>query len=407
MVKVDNLIDLKNKNLKSIIDYQRFKSNTTKKQIAQDLNLSFATVSNMANLLMNIDLIRETENSSSRYVGRSPKYIHMNTERFYIITLDLHMSQYMSLCKIDLASRILCRKTYEVQLFSSIEHFMKQAQEVFDDFINASQSDADKVIGVGVIMPGIFFEQNDCMVSIENSIFRNQPIRKLMSDAIGKPVIIENDTNLAAYFSAISTHTDNLVYLYMGEGLGFGVVTNGNILRGVCGYSSEIDHIPMGTLNQRCPYCGNYDCLHTDVSRNGFLTKYNGGEYEFKRSYTAEWEDYIEHIRRGDVRAAEVARENALILGKGLSAAVCITWPARVVIGAIPPELYRIMMPIVERQINSRKPFEPYITVGYDDQCLDTMAKGAAEMFYSQWMPEYEWFEAQVKKQPRGAERDA
>lgn len=406
MLKVDNLIDLKNKNLKSIIDYQRFRSDTTKKQIAHDLNLSFATVSNMANLLMNIDLIRETENSSSKYVGRSPKYIHMNNERFYIITLDLHMNQCMSLCKTDLASRILCRKTYEVPLFSSIDHFMRQAKEVFDDFLNVSKSDADKVIGVGVIMPGIFFDQNDYMASIENSIFQNQPIRKLMSDAIGKPVIMENDTNLAAYFSAISTQTNNLVYLYMGEGLGFGVVTNGNILRGVCGYSSEIDHIPMGTLNQKCPYCGNYDCLHTDVSRNGFLTKYNGKEHEFKRSYTAEWEDYIEHIRHGDARAVEVARKNALILGKGLAAAVCITWPARVVIGAIPPELYRIMMPIVEEQINSRKPFDPYIPVSYDNQCLDTIAKGAAEMLYSQWIPDYEWFEAQVRTQHSGAARE-
>ncbi len=390
MLTVDNLIDLKYKNLKSIIDYVRFREYNTKKQIAHELNLSFATVSNMINLLMNAGLIKETEARTSKYVGRFPKFINLNHKRFYIISLDLHLDWCMSLCLIDLARNIISRKTYEAQPFDDVNRLMERVKEVFDDFLGVNGIDPEMVIGAGIIMRGILNEQSDYIVVSENKLFQNQPIKKFMREAIRKPIVMENDTNLAAYFSAISMETDNLMYVYMGEGLGFGIITGGNILRGVRGYSSEIDHIPMGKLHKKCPHCGNYDCLHTDVSRNGFLTKYYEKDYEFKRSYKDEWEEYTKRIRSGDTRAVEVASENAVILGKALATAASITWPEKVVIGGIPQELYQVMGPVVEREINSRKPFEPYITVKHDDQCYDTIAKGAAEMMYFQWLPDFE-----------------
>lgn len=390
MLTIDNLIDIKYKNLKSIIDYVRFREHSTKKEIAHDLNLSFATVSNMINLLMSMDLIQEAQAHTSKYVGRSPKYINLNTERLKIITFDLHLDWCMSLCAIDLARNITCRKSYEVKPYDTINQFMEQVKEVFFDFVNSNKIGLDTVIGAGVIMRGIFDEHSDCVSVSENLVFHNQPMRKLIREAIGKPAVMENDANLAAYFSALSSQTNNLMYVYMGEGLGSGTITNGNILRGVCGYSSEIDHIPMGKLNKKCPHCGNYDCLYMDICKNGFLTKYNGKDYSFFQTYSAEWEDYVKHLREGEKRAIHVAEENATILGRGLAAAVCIAWPSKVVIGGLPKELYQTMKPILEQEINSRKPFEPYIDVCHDDQCYDTIARGAAEMLYSQWYPNFD-----------------
>ena len=43
IMTVDSLIDLKYKNLKSIIDYIRFRDSSTKREVARELNLSFAT----------------------------------------------------------------------------------------------------------------------------------------------------------------------------------------------------------------------------------------------------------------------------------------------------------------------------------------------------------------------------
>ena len=64
MLQIDSIIDIKNKNLKRIIDYMRFRPYSVKKQISIDLNLSFATVSNMINYLTQTKLIRQEDTES-------------------------------------------------------------------------------------------------------------------------------------------------------------------------------------------------------------------------------------------------------------------------------------------------------------------------------------------------------
>ena len=392
MIKVDNLIDLKKKNLKCIIDYQRFRGNCTKKQIANDLNLSFATVSNMMNYLMQIDLVRNAEYNSSKYVGRSPKYFNFNPKRFQILTFDLHDRQLISIYVIDLARNILFHDDYPIQMISNIDQYMGKFSESFNNFIHIHGIDMESVISAGVVTPGNVDEKQDCIIGTENVIFQNKPIRKLINQIIGKQVVVENDANLAASFAAAVTQTKNLIYLYISNGLGLGTITNGNILRGANGYSSEIAHVPLGRIHRKCPYCGNYDCIQTDTSRNGFLSKYYGKEFPLGKIYKKEWESFIECIRSNDPKAVEVSRENGSILGKTLATAASILRPEKIVIGGIPVELFQIIVEIIENEINSREHYNPYIQVIHDNCCLDSMAKGAAELLYSRWYPDIDEF---------------
>ena len=66
---IDNLLDIKSKNLKSIISYMRFHNANTKKQVASDLGLSFATVSNMVNDLITHGLIEICDGGHEKSVG--------------------------------------------------------------------------------------------------------------------------------------------------------------------------------------------------------------------------------------------------------------------------------------------------------------------------------------------------
>ena len=84
MLTVGNIIDLKKKNMKSILDFCRFGAGCTKKQIAEQLRLSFATVSNMTNSLARIHLLEDTDHEVSGYVGRSPRRLRFNARSFTI-----------------------------------------------------------------------------------------------------------------------------------------------------------------------------------------------------------------------------------------------------------------------------------------------------------------------------------
>lgn len=387
MLIVENLIDLKNKNLKSIIDHERFRQSDTKRQIAADLNLSFATVSNMINLLMRIGLFEETNGLSSKYVGRSPKYLKVNSGHSNIITIDLHNDKDMTMCSIDLARRIQYKKTVELLGTGETSEFIKKITDAYRGLLSENGIREDKIIGVGVIIPGTFDARSDLVVGTEKRVICGKPLRRLLEEVMGKTIIPENDASLAAYYSAVSSGIRDLTYVYLSDGVGMGTVTGGNILRGINGYSSEIAHAPLGVLNRKCPYCGNTDCLQNDLSRNGFLSKYYARLLPFDDQYEADWYKYIERVQENDEKAVEVARGNAVILGKALATAAGIVRPARVVIGGLPEVLYRQMQPVIEKAINSREPYDSYVEICYDGASQDTFALGAAEMVYEQWSP--------------------
>lgn len=73
-MEIDSIIDIKRKNVKSIIDFARFQDVWQKRDAARELNLSFATVSNIINVLMECGLMEQTE-VSLKAVGARLKRI--------------------------------------------------------------------------------------------------------------------------------------------------------------------------------------------------------------------------------------------------------------------------------------------------------------------------------------------
>lgn len=385
---VDSLIDLKYKNLKSIIDYIRFRDSSTKREVARELNLSFATVSNMVNGFISQGLVIETEADTVKYVGRYPKYISLAPMRYGIVTVDLHASGEMLFSLVDLKCTIRARERFETQPYENIAGYIAQIRNGYLTFLKNAGYEEENVLGVGAVISGTYDAKSDRMVGTARQAFLNQPFRRLISEAVGKPVCVENDANLAAYYRAFALGCANLIYVYMGDGIGMGVVSGNDIMLGARGYSAEIAHVPMGTLARVCPSCGNHNCLQTDLSRNGFLSKARGELIDWDAPLDTAWGAYVAALEQGEARAVAAARENAALLARTLSIAQAVTRPQIIMFGGLPRVLYEIIVPFLEAEINSRVPLEPAVDFAFDEDSLVTFAKGAAEMVYARWHPD-------------------
>lgn len=386
-MKIKNVIDLKNKNLKNVIDYMRFKEYSIKKQMAVDLNLSFATVSNMTNFLMQTELIGEVETYAAPSVGRSPKSFIFNAQRYTILVLDLHKMNRIVLYEISLGREILHRKEYPNNEIEDTGRYLENLAADYNDFLVTKNIHAADVIGVGTVISGVYDSEKEIVAGTINRVFDGQPMRRLLRELTGKPVIIENDANLAAIYASCVTGTKDLVYIYLDNGIGIGVVTCGYILRSVSGYSSEIAHAPIGYGGRRCPYCGNRDCLQTDLSREGYLSKYNYKDAGIEKTSDAVWLDFADRVEKGDTRAIEVVDENTAILSRALSTVTSLMRPKTIVVGGLPRALSERTLPACEKGINSRKYYMPHINIMNDDKVQQTIARGAAEVVYSAWYP--------------------
>jgi glucokinase len=102
-------------------------------------------------------------------------------------------------------------------------------------------------------------------LGIEDRAF---PIGPRLADALGVPVAVENDVNVAALGTAMAIGGDrpaDLAYLSVGTGVAAGVVIDGRIHRGVHGVAGEIGHLPLFPDGPQCE-CGMVGCLEAVAS---------------------------------------------------------------------------------------------------------------------------------------------
>lgn len=126
-----------------------------------------------------------------------------------------------------------------------------------------------KLSGIGVAVPG-FILLKDGVIRNSNNLasLENFPIRDELARRLGAPIVLENDANAAALgekWMGAGRDVDDLVLLTLGTGIGGGIVSKGDILRGSLGMAGEIGHITVVPNGNPCG-CGNRGCVEKHAS---------------------------------------------------------------------------------------------------------------------------------------------
>ncbi len=99
-------------------------------------------------------------------------------------------------------------------------------------------------------------------------------LRDALSRAFGVPVVVEDPARCVTWLQqAAGRAGEPLVLLYLGEGVGAGIVMNGGLYRGHNGLAGEIGHMQVAGETERCQ-CGNIGCLEMVVSVPGILRRF-------------------------------------------------------------------------------------------------------------------------------------
>jgi len=96
------------------------------------------------------------------------------------------------------------------------------------------------------------------------------PLRDLLVDRYGVPVVVDNDANvacLAEFRYGAGIGTSEMIMLTLGTGIGGGIVTNGRLYRGASGAAGELGHMMIEYDGLRCQgACPNHGCLEAYAS---------------------------------------------------------------------------------------------------------------------------------------------
>jgi glucokinase len=123
--------------------------------------------------------------------------------------------------------------------------------------------------GIGIAVPGCISQETGS-ISFTNNLaaLEGFPLRDRLEQGLSIPVILENDGNAAALgerWIGAGQGIDDLVLLTLGTGIGAGIVSRGEVLRGQSGLAGELGHITVVPNGNPCG-CGNRGCLEKHAS---------------------------------------------------------------------------------------------------------------------------------------------
>lgn len=167
-------------------------------------------------------------------------------------------------------------------------------------------------------------------------------VDRAFADRFAAPVIVDNNTRLAALAEAIARPdaVDNLIYLRLSDGVGGGLVVSGRLVTGSLGFAGELGHVTAHPRGLPCR-CGKRGCLETVASAPAILRACRDAGAE-----TETLDDLAVAVQKGDPAVDAVLREVGSTIGRVLGAAAMTLNPREVVIGG---EIVHVAPVLVEQ----------------------------------------------------------
>lgn len=239
MVGTPRMIKLLNKDvIEGII---KTEGPVTKPEIAKITNLSLVTVNKTVDILLaeNKVKVSDVKNSS---VGRRAQYFEINEELYYILGLHYDCGEYFGAVSNSIGE-IIYRQVFTVrtELFDEVMSDTFAALDALKDF-----SKGHEIAAIGLGVPGVVKEG---VVTNIPSIpcWEGVDVAGILEGAYKTTVFLENDINLAAvgaYYDRYRERADNLALIYLEQGIGSGLILNGELFKGATNFAGELSFLP-------------------------------------------------------------------------------------------------------------------------------------------------------------------
>jgi len=307
--------------------------------LARRMQLARGGVSLLVNELIAEGLVYEGATGKAAR-GRKPTFLHVRTHDRMVIAVDVRFSQ-TDLMLSDFSGREVALETFST-VFSPREFVRDLAQRV-RRLLRAHNATTD-CEGMGLVVPGMVDHRSGRILNAPTLNWHNVDLREALASATGLPVQVENAAK-ACVLSQMWLARDELAsnhdfaLVTVSDGVGVGIVANGELFRGHENMAGEFGHIPLSMDGPRC-LCGNLGCWEAYVSNIATLSRYLGRDASkihprlVLESDTARLTvtDLVARARQGDAKALTSIQSTARYLGSGLANVVNGLNPARVIL---------------------------------------------------------------------------
>jgi predicted NBD/HSP70 family sugar kinase len=343
------------------LDLVRTHQPISRADLARIMGLRRGAVSLIVNDLLAEGLVFEGATGES-HRGRKPTFLYIDSRKRCVVAVDIRLTR-SYLMVTDLIGRPLVTTSSfptEREPQRLVAELSKRIMRLLAD-----HEDFGECEGIGVVVPGMVDRHTSRIIHAPTLGWRDIEIREPLSVATGLPVHVENSGKACALAQIWTTRGDavtgDLVFVSVSDGIGVGIMVNGEVLRGQHNIAGEFGHVPLSVDGPRCP-CGATGCWEAYISNLATLSRYFGRdlrETKLAGPVAAEIaaftiEDLIVRVRAGDAKAVAALQATARYLGLGLASIVNAIDPTRIYIGGEIVAAWDLIEPAVRAALAER-----------------------------------------------------
>lgn len=330
--------------------------------LARRMNVSRGAITELIAELIGEGVIVEAETPSVRRAGRGrrPTMLHVRTRDRLVVAIDVRFSRTYVMVA-DFGGRQLAFETFEtiVEPGRLIAELAARVGRLLDEHRAFGECE-----GIGLVVPGMVNTLTGVVLNAPQLGWRNVPVRDALVNATGLPVAIENASLACAQAQMwLATGTGNgvgdFVYVTVGDGIGAGIVVNGQLVRGNAHIAGEFGHLPLDPDGPDC-LCGRRGCWETYGSNLATIARYLGRPFsaraarDLMHEVPLTIEELIARAQKGEERAVATLEETGHFIGAGLAMIVNALNPARIFVGGEITAAWERVAPPMRRAIEAR-----------------------------------------------------
>jgi predicted NBD/HSP70 family sugar kinase len=327
--------------------------------LARLMNVRRGVASLLVSELLGESLIFEGSVGEAVGRGRRPTFLYIDSRERCVVGVDIRASR-----TYILVTDLMGKQLGVVSSFQTNKDVAVLTQELARRIKQAlAEKEVGSCAGIGVVAPGMVDPALGRVLHAPTLGWRDVNLRDPLAAALGIPVQIENSGKACALAQLWTTRGDmiaaaNSVFVSISDGVGTGIVVNGELFRGRHNTAGEFGHVPLSIDGPRCS-CGATGCWEAYVSNLATLSRYFGRDLADSRPRDAETanftvEDVIARARAGDAKALAALNSTARYLGLGLASIINSLDPARIYIGGEITTAWSLIEPIVRDAVRER-----------------------------------------------------
>jgi N-acetylglucosamine repressor len=239
---------------------------------------------------------------------------------------------------------VLDVKTVPVPISKSRIDFFNILNTHLQEILKSAGINNKQLIGCSVGMPGLIDAEKGENYSYFLSVGDNISLTAAFEKILNLPVVIQNDVNgssMAEFMHGMAKGKKNVLVLLMDWGVGLGIIMDGKLRQGTCGFSGELGHIPFVENGALC-YCGKHGCLETIASGNALSEMAKEGILSGKNSMLNKLSNeeleriepavIIKAANKGDQYAIQLLSNVGTYMGKGISMLIQLFNPELIIL---------------------------------------------------------------------------